>query len=567
MDGSTPLWPPWADNTFDRIQINSGDGDDTINIWGTVKPVTVDAGAVDDTINVGNGNLDDVNVTLTIHGGPSTAVGNTLNVNDQDYGGCPTYTHTFSSPTSGTIATHAAFVLNYDGIENGHLNTANCGRVDIISQSTDPGTLPGGWRYTTGSMDTDIHVGGGPPGTLNFPALNFDSRGVLTSLHLDDRGASPAPDYSVTADTIIRSGTPPITYHNMQSVVLNTAGGSTVNVFSTAAGTPFTVSGAGTVNVGNPMHGVQDILAPLTVINPPWYTTLNVNDCGDFMPRNVTLSVAGPTGTISGLAPVPITYATGDLNALNITTGLGDDVVNVLSTAPGFTVTLDSCGGADTVNVGDASGVQDIRGPLHVRNTPWYTTLNVNDCPDPVARNITLSVNLVTGIGTIAGLAPAPITYTIFDLNALNVTTGLGNDVVNVWSTAPGFMVTLDSCGGADTVNVGDPVLGLHAIQGVLYVRNTPWFTTLNINDCPDPVGQDVLLTYAGPTTGVMHDLAGGWADILFETTDVSVVNITSGTGDDVFHLDPALAAAPWGFGPVPFNFFNCGGFDQILWP
>src|SRR5262249_18304131 len=152
-------------------------------------------------------------------------------------------------------------------------------------------------------------------------------------------------------------------------------------------------------------------------------------------------------------------------------------------------------------------------------------------------------------------------------LNALNVTTGMGNDTVNVLSTAAGFRVTLNSCGGFDTVNVGDPFLGIHGIQGVLDVRNTPSFTTLNINDCPDPVGQNVLLTWAGATTGVMHDLGGGWADILFETTDISAVNITSGTGNDVFHLDPSLAAFPWGFGSIPFAFFNCGGFDQILWP
>ena len=51
---------------------------------------------------------------------------------------------------------------------------------------------------------------------------------------------------------------------------------------------------------------------------------------------------------------------------MNITTGLGDDTVNVLAT--GVPTNLSSSGGHDTVNVGNAGSVQGVLEAVFIQN-------------------------------------------------------------------------------------------------------------------------------------------------------------------------------------------------------
>src|SRR5262249_14707984 len=144
-----------------------------INIYGTVKPVTVYAGAGNDTITVGNGHLDTVNVPLTINGGS----GDTLNVNDTLASGCPNYTSTVTDTSRGRFMVDYAplFVLNYNGTLF-HLDGGSCGVLGFTSQSTDLSFLE--HSFHTGSGPWTIHVGASP-NWLNFRgALDFSSQGT-----------------------------------------------------------------------------------------------------------------------------------------------------------------------------------------------------------------------------------------------------------------------------------------------------------------------------------------------------------------------------------------------------
>ncbi|HJZ58110.1 MAG TPA: hypothetical protein VKE74_24425, partial [Gemmataceae bacterium] len=111
-----------------------------------------------------------------------------------------------------------------------------------------------------------------------------------------------------------------------------------------------------------------------------------------------------------------------DTSGVNITTGTASDTINVLAT--GVATTLTSSGGNDTVNVGNAGSVQGIRGALTIQNPPSFTTLNVDDSADTVARfAVTLSTISSGGatFGSITGLAPAAISYKYAGTNAVNV--------------------------------------------------------------------------------------------------------------------------------------------------
>jgi hypothetical protein len=104
--------------------------------------------------------------------------------------------------------------------------------------------------------------------------------------------------------------------------------------------------------VGNPIDGVQDILGQLNVLNPHSYTTLNVNDCADNVGRNVTMNVLNPTTyVIKGLAPAAITFGLFDLDALNVTSGTGNDVFTVQAALWTYwwALTFFNCGGNDTI--------------------------------------------------------------------------------------------------------------------------------------------------------------------------------------------------------------------------
>src|SRR5262249_47177561 len=139
-------------------------------------------------------------------------------------------------------------------------------------------------------------------------------------------------------------------------------------------------------------------------------------------------------GAITGLAPAAIDYRYSDFDNVVITTGQGNDTVDVLATGNnalpgGLTTTFISAGGQDTVNVGNAGSVRGILGPLHIENPPSMTTVNVDDSADTVGRTVTQSTITLVGFlwGSITGLAPAEIDYRYVDTSGVNITTGSGN--------------------------------------------------------------------------------------------------------------------------------------------
>ena len=148
---------------------------------------------------------------------------------------------------------------------------------------------------------------------------------------------------------------------------------------------------------------------------------------------------------------------------MNIITGSSDDTVNVLGT--GVLTSLSTSGGNDTVNVGNAGSVQGILGALTIQNpgSGVSTSVQVDDSADSVARTVTLSTFVSGGQfqDAITGLAPGMISYNDTFEGQASITTGKGNDTVNVLGT--GVVTNLSTTNGHDTVNVGND----GSVQGI----------------------------------------------------------------------------------------------------
>ena len=215
---------------------------------------------------------------------------------------------------------------------------------------------------------------------------------------------------------------------------------------------------------------------------------------------------------------------------MNVTTGSGNDSVEVFAT--GVPTNLSTSGGQDTIDVSLDGSVQGIRGTLTIQNPPSLDTIIVSDALDTVARTATLSTFVSGGanLGSITGLAPAAIDFKYADTASVSITTGSGNDTVNVHAT--GVTTNLSSFGGHDTVNVGNAG-SLQGILGALNIQNPPNLTTLNINDSADATARTATLsTFAsgGANCGSITGLAP--AAINFKYADTSgPVNISTAVG------------------------------------
>lgn len=146
------------------------------------------------------------------------------------------------------------------------------------------------------------------------------------------------------------------------AVVLNTGLGADVVNLQRAASTT-TVNGqrgADIVNVGF-SGNMQGVTAQLTVTNAGNWSTLNLENSADTLPRTVTMNVVGNFGTVAGLAPALIRYRRSDLRALNVWGGSGNNTFDVRSTAQstiagGSPTTLSAGSGSDTIYVTGTQG-------------------------------------------------------------------------------------------------------------------------------------------------------------------------------------------------------------------
>ena len=225
-----------------------------------------------------------------------------------------------------------------------------------------------------------------------------------------------------------------------------------------------------TINVGSLAPAilggtVNGIVARLTVRGDEDEDTLNVDDTGDALMNNGTLSALELTdlGMAEGIGYEMVEH-------LVIGLGSGGDNFTIESTHEGTTA-LSANAGADTVNVQTISGVttvstgteddtinvgslapatvgtvNGISAPLAIYGDAGSDTLNVDDTDDAAPNTGTLTSTTLTDLGMSVG-----ITYGTME--ALNIGLGSGGDTFTIASTHAGT-TTLSTNDGADVVDV-----------------------------------------------------------------------------------------------------------------
>jgi hypothetical protein len=432
---------------------------------------------------------------------------------------------------------------------NGQSFSFPYGEITHVTVNTGGGTNTVNVLHTSGESPVTVNGGGTDTDNIGYGnsmqgingSVTVDNPPNYTTLNLENSADTTARTVSFYNNAVYGLAPASIFYtaNDVSAVNVYNGAGSTTNVYSTPQNghsPTTTIDGISrdTVNVGD-STGVQDIAGTLNVVNPPSYTTLNINDAADTTARTVTVT----NSSVTGLAPAAIDFVSDDLAALNVTTSDAADTVNVPSTSLYFTTSITGDGNG-TVNVGSGGSVQDVLGTLNIENPPSFWTINVDDSADTAARTVTLDTFTPSGDtpwGSITGLAPAPINYEYNDTTALNLTTGTQADTVNVRAT--GATTNLFNGGGGDVVNVGSAG-SVQNILGALRVDNNPSLTTLTVDDSADTAARTVTLDTFTPSGDTPWASIVGLspASISYEQADVSSpVTIDGGSGGNTFNV------------------------------
>ncbi|MCL4179348.1 MAG: calcium-binding protein, partial [Verrucomicrobia bacterium] len=371
-------------------------------------------------------------------------------------------TVTDSSTDRLVVVDSASYTVNTTGVVSSSWVTGIGMAVGIqYEQLEDLSVTLGGGAdtLTITGLSTPAQIHGGP-GSDIIHVVNGNQPLTVNG----DAGADVINIQSISAVTTVNGG----------------AENDTVNVGCTAGATPAT---AGNVN---------GISALLTVNGDGHSDTLNVDDTSDTAANPGTL-----TGTqLIGLGMSHgITYGT--LETVNINLGSGGDTFTVESTHVG-TTTVNSNAGQDTVRV------ESISGATNVNTAADRDTVNVwndSDCLDDIDALLTVNLGdpMVIGAGdhldvrdrgnttgrsgtltasTLSGLGMGgSINYSAVEL--LDLSLGSGPDILRIKSTSAVTNVTTGA--GDDQINVWNDTNQLAGIAQVLTI------------DAGDPTASDTL--------------------------------------------------------------------------
>jgi hypothetical protein len=278
-----------------------------------------------------------------------------------------------------------------------------------------------------------------------------------------------------------------------------------------------------------------------------------------------------------------------DQGGIQIRTGGGDDVVNILGA--GQPVTIEGDSGNDTVFLGKHGNAQDIRKAVTVMNLNGNTGLVVDDSSDVVGQVIKMDVQGDTG--TIAGLAPGLITYKASDIRSLQVKAGEGGNEIAIANTMsrpdlPIFLgtglatgrgtdrvqllkttgaLTIDMEGAnpdlGDGIEFGDstfPTEGsMHGIQGAVNVFSSGGQLFMSLHAGRDAEAHTVTVTN-NSITG-MSPAKITYSGLAGLARPVNL-NMTTGDGADTFNVQSMTPTGP--NGGQTFSIFAGAGSDTI---
>ena len=253
------------------------------------------------------------------------------------------------------------------------------------------------------------------------------------------------------------------------------------------------------------------------------------------------------------------------------------DVLNARNLPAGISALLFGGAGADTFNLFDGATaglatntVDTLAGDVFVATTPPVLpvpfgfveeaavgdVLNLEDTGDAGGDNVIVTLDTITGITGFAG--DPDVTYGTGgdQVEIINISTAddaATGEEVDVLTTLSGSVYTINTQGGADTVNVFSDAdtqaapgvtAVLDGIDGQLNLNTGAEVDTLNVSDFGDADADTYIFSYAGTATQIAFTDGDATQDILFDVSAADQLenfNIWGGTGNDTFTNDDAV--------------------------
>ena len=247
--------------------------------------------------------------------------------------------------------------------------------------------------------------------------------------------------------------------------------------------------GINVVTVGN--NHIADGVTGTVNVTGTGSDTLTIDDSGNTNAKMVNITNAA----VTGVSPAAINYT--GLSSLTVLLGSGHDNATIASTNASTTTLLNTGGGNDSVRINSTSGpttvntgtgtntvsigtsptstVNGIQGALVIMGS-GRDSLNLDDSGSSTSKSGTLTSTTITGLGmgpsgvTFSGISLLSITLgslgNTFTVSSTPVavvilSTGSGNDLVNVLTTSAGSQTIVNTGGGTNTVNVGNALSSL----------------------------------------------------------------------------------------------------------
>jgi hypothetical protein len=520
-----------------RIRITTGDGSDVIRIDGNGgAPCTVNGGTGNDNIEFAPTSYDLSNITgiTYVNGGDDY---DQVYAFDNNQTAALTYTITsaqFSRPGWGGFYYDAA-------IEPLNLITGLAGDIVNVANTY---TNQAVYVWSAGGTDT-VNIGNSAQGISGVNGSVFINNDPSTTVLNINNGPDTSP-HTWQVDTAgdygylfgMSQGSIHWDNRDISSINLTCGSGLDTGTFKRLSET-FNLNNTGgndIITVGSSAaFGVGGITGQLTIDNNPALTTLTIDDTGNNVARTITIDETGGYNTVSGLAATgSVRFDSFDVNSATLIAGGGVDTLNLLRNDE--TLTINTSGGADIVNIGNATyGVQAITGSVTVRNTPDYTTLNINDTGNNLARTAIVEGGSDPAFEELRQLAQATIAWRLSGIQTVNITTGGAADSLTIYRNSKPMI--LDSAGGQDNVQIGHAgVGGLQFITGAISVKNSPSHTNLIVSDAGGTVARNASMdVFGSPAFGRVSNLAP--VPIVWNNSDINTLTIGTGNMNDTVAL------------------------------
>ncbi|MFT3786379.1 MAG: hypothetical protein QM770_09450 [Tepidisphaeraceae bacterium] len=374
------------------VLINAGSGADAVTVLHTgLNTITVNGGAGNDTLTVGNGNFDvNVDANVTFNGNADTdllRIDDTFDAPGDDVANIGAGTIKKVSGETVTWATNSELVESIEVLLGANADTINVnGSAALTSTTINAGD---GNDSVIVGQDFDSNIRGN---------VSLNGAAGTNSLYIDDRVDLGADTYTFGTGTFTKDSAAGVTlaYASFASMLVDAG----VNILSASPiadviaqkfvvldlETSTTVNAAGgddTLNIGDGVADLELLDSPLNFNAGSGTDSIVVNDSNNAV-VNDAYTIAPGAIALTGTATT--TYASAE--SVTINAGSAANVIGINATAAATPVTINAGGGNDTINVGSGDLDANLLAAVSVNGGFGTDSLNLNDTLDDVGGDV-----------------------------------------------------------------------------------------------------------------------------------------------------------------------------------